>query len=73
MLFTLPINVGELDLLAHEISLVPRSSSPGDTASENYGTTGSRAWRYRHSALTFRRSGAISLLLASPHVGRAGL
>src|SRR5665213_3499065 len=33
MLFTLPINVGELDLLAHEISLVPRSSSPGDTAS----------------------------------------
>ncbi|HET6143681.1 MAG TPA: PilZ domain-containing protein [Candidatus Acidoferrales bacterium] len=33
MLFSLPINVGELDLLAHEISLVPRSSSPGDTAS----------------------------------------
>jgi hypothetical protein len=33
LLFTLPINVGELDLLAHEISLVPRSSSPGDTAS----------------------------------------
>jgi hypothetical protein len=33
MLFTLPINVGELDHLAHEISLVPRSSSPGDTAS----------------------------------------
>src|SRR6202051_2488550 len=33
MLFTLPINIGELDHLAHEISLVPRSSSPGDTAS----------------------------------------
>ncbi|HWF13470.1 MAG TPA: PilZ domain-containing protein [Candidatus Acidoferrales bacterium] len=33
LLFTLPINVGELDHLAHEISLVPRSSSPGDTAS----------------------------------------
>jgi hypothetical protein len=32
-LFTHPINVGELDLLAHEISLVPRSASPGDTAS----------------------------------------
>jgi hypothetical protein len=32
-LFTQPINVGELDLLAHEISLVPRSASPGDTAS----------------------------------------
>jgi len=33
MLFTQPINVGELDLLAHEISLVPRSANPGDTAS----------------------------------------
>src|SRR5271165_2207884 len=32
-LFTQPINVGELDLLVHEISLVPRSASPGDTAS----------------------------------------
>src|ERR1700692_2732679 len=32
-LFTHPIHVGELDLLAHEISLVPRSTSPGDTAS----------------------------------------
>ena len=33
ILFTHPINVGELDLLAHEISLVPRSATPGDTAS----------------------------------------
>src|SRR5260221_5968078 len=32
-LFTHPINVGELDMLAHEISLVSRSTSPGDTAS----------------------------------------
>jgi hypothetical protein len=32
-LFTHPINVGELDMLAHEISQVPRSASPGDTAS----------------------------------------
>jgi len=32
-LFTHPINVGELDLLAQEISQVPRSASPGDTAS----------------------------------------
>jgi hypothetical protein len=32
-LFTHPINVGELDALAHEISRVPRSASPGDTAS----------------------------------------
>ena len=33
LLFTHPINIGELDLLAHEISLVPRSATPGDTAS----------------------------------------
>ena len=33
LLFTHPINVGELDLLAHEISRVPRSAAPGDTAS----------------------------------------
>ena len=33
ILFTHPINVGELDLIAHEISQVPRSASPGDTAS----------------------------------------
>src|ERR1700688_3212245 len=32
-LFTHPINVGELDLLAHEISGVPRSATPGDPAS----------------------------------------
>jgi hypothetical protein len=32
-LFTHPINVGELDLLANEISRVPRSATPGDTAS----------------------------------------
>src|SRR5665213_3455619 len=33
MLFSQPINVGELDLLAHEISQVPRSAAPGDTTS----------------------------------------
>src|SRR5579863_1414245 len=33
VLFTHPINVGELDLLANEISRVPRITSPGDTAS----------------------------------------
>jgi hypothetical protein len=32
LLFTHPINVGELDLLAHEISRVPRSATPNDTA-----------------------------------------
>jgi hypothetical protein len=32
-LFTYPINVGELDLLALEISRVPRSATPGDTTS----------------------------------------
>jgi hypothetical protein len=33
LLFTHPINIGELDLLANEISQVPRTGSPGDTAS----------------------------------------
>jgi len=33
MLFNQPINIGELDLLAHEISMVPRNVTPGDTAS----------------------------------------
>ena len=33
LLFTHPINVGELDLFAHEVSQVPRTVSPGDTAS----------------------------------------
>jgi hypothetical protein len=32
-MFAQPINVGELDALAHEISRVPRSAAPGDTAS----------------------------------------
>ena len=33
LLFAPPINVGELDLLAHEISQVPRGLTPGDTTS----------------------------------------
>ena len=33
ILFAPPIHVGELDLLAHEISQIPRSLTPGDTAS----------------------------------------
>ncbi len=65
ILFTQPINVGELDLLAHEISLVPRSASPGDTASRklwdswirNHGVVGIRI-----NIPTERRD---SLLLAS--------
>ncbi len=65
LLFTHPINVGELDLLAHEISRVPRSASPGDTASrklwdnwiKNRGVAGIRL-----NVPTERRD---SLLLAS--------
>jgi hypothetical protein len=65
ILFTHPINVGELDLLAHEISQVPRSGSPGDTASrrlweawiKNQGVVGIRI-----NIPTERRD---SLLLAS--------
>src|ERR1019366_1233498 len=33
LLFAPPINIGELDLLAHEISQVPRGMTPGDTSS----------------------------------------
>ena len=33
LLFTPQINVGELDLFAHEMSHVPRSADPGDTSS----------------------------------------
>jgi hypothetical protein len=33
LLFTPQINVGELDLFAHEMSRVPRSATPGDTSS----------------------------------------
>jgi len=33
LLFTPQINIGELDSFAHQISLVPRSGTPGDTAS----------------------------------------
>jgi hypothetical protein len=33
LLIAPPINVGELDLLAHEISQVPRGLTPGDTSS----------------------------------------
>ena len=33
LLFAPPINVGELDSLAHEISQIPRGTAPGDTAS----------------------------------------
>src|SRR5579864_900482 len=65
LLFTHPINVGELDLLAHEISQVPRSASPGDTTSrklwdgwiKNQGVVGIRV-----NLPTERRE---SLLLAS--------
>jgi len=32
ILFSSQINLGELDLIAHEISQVPRSTAPGDTA-----------------------------------------
>lgn len=64
-LFTHPINIGELDLLANEISRVPRSASPGDTASrklwDNW-TKSSGIVGIRINIPTERRD---SLLLAS--------
>ena len=64
-LFTHPINVGELDLLAQEISQVPRSATPGDTASRKLWDTWIRnrgIAGIRFNIPTERRD---SLLLAS--------
>ncbi len=65
LLFAPPINIGELDLLAHEISQVPRNTAPGDTASRKLWD----AWIAQHrisgiriNVPTERRD---SLLLAS--------
>lgn len=65
VLFAPPINVGELDALAHEISQVPRSATPGDTASRKHWDSWIQERRIagiRFNIPTERRD---SLLLAS--------
>ncbi|MGD0908974.1 MAG: hypothetical protein ABSA96_15440, partial [Candidatus Acidiferrales bacterium] len=64
LLFTQPINVGELDLLAHEISQVPRSAAPGDTASQRLWDSWIRKHRIAGIRLNIPTERRDSLLLA---------
>ncbi|HWF37001.1 MAG TPA: PilZ domain-containing protein [Candidatus Acidoferrales bacterium] len=65
MMFVPPINVGELDSLAHEISQVPRSAAPGDTASRKLWDTWSKQQRIAGIRLNIPTERHDSLLLAS--------
>jgi hypothetical protein len=65
MIFAPPINVGELDLLAHEISQVPRSAAPGDTASRKLWDAWTRDRRIAGIRLNIPTDRRDSLLLAS--------
>jgi hypothetical protein len=65
LLFSSQINVGELDLLAHEISLVPRSATPGDTASRKTWDKWLREQRVTGIRLNVPTERRDSLLLAS--------
>ena len=65
LLFSPQINVGELDLLAHEISRVPRSATPGDTASRKSWDTWLREQRIIGIRLNVPTERRDSLLLAS--------
>jgi hypothetical protein len=65
LMFAQPINVGELDLLAHEISQVPRSAAPGDTASRKLWDSWLREHRIAGIRLNIPTERRDSLLLAS--------
>jgi len=65
LLFAPPINVGELDLLAHEISQVPRSAMPGDTVSRKLWDTWTAKHRIAGIRLNVPTERQDSLLLAS--------
>ena len=65
LLFSPQINVGELDLLAHEISRVPRSATPGDTASRKSWDTWLREQRVIGIRLNVSTERRDSVLLAS--------
>ncbi len=65
LLFSSQINAGELDLLAHEISLVPRSATPGDTASRKAWEKWLREQRVIGIRLNVPTERRDSLLLAS--------
>jgi PilZ domain len=65
LLFAPPINVGELDLLAHEISQVPRGLTPGDTSSRKLWDTWIREKSVAGIRLNIPTERRDSLLLAS--------
>src|ERR1035437_7523826 len=65
LLFAPPINVGELDSLAHEISQVPRSATPGDTASRKLWDSWIKERRIAGVRLNVPTERRDSLLLAS--------
>lgn len=65
LMFADPINVGELDFLAHEISQVPRSAAPGDTASRKLWDSWIRERRIVGIRLNVPTERRDSLLLAS--------
>jgi hypothetical protein len=65
LLFTSQINVGELDLFAHEMSRVPRSATPGDTSSRLAWDKWLREQRVTGIRLNVPTERRDSLLLAS--------
>src|ERR1700687_3752361 len=65
LLFTPQINVGELDLFAHEMSRVPRSATPGDTSSRMAWDKWLREQRVSGIRLNVPTERHDSLLLAS--------
>ena len=72
-LFTHPINVGELDLLAHEISRVPRSATPGDTASRKLWDNWIKSRRRRRDSHEYSHRAARFPAAGEPDVRRARL
>ncbi|MBZ5644279.1 MAG: PilZ domain-containing protein [Acidobacteriia bacterium] len=65
LLFAPPINVGELDSLAHEISQVPRGLTPGDTSSRKLWDSWIREKSVAGIRLNIPTERRDSLLLAS--------
>jgi len=65
LLFTYPINVGELDLFAREVGQVPRTASPGDTASRKLWDIWIKDRNIAGIRLNIRTERRDSLLLAS--------
>jgi len=65
LMFAPPINVGEIDSLANEISQVPRSATPGDTAARKLWDTWTRKQRIAGIRLNVPTERRDSLLLAS--------